>query len=360
MTFIPISRPAIGPEEQTAVAAVLASGQLAQGPQVRAFEEAFAAFAEVPHAVATSSGTSALHLALLAHGVGPGDEVITTAFSFIASANCALFVGARPVFADIEPEAFTLDPAAVARAITPRTRAIIAVHLFGHPCDLGALHDLAAAHGLALIEDACQAHGARWQSRPVGAFGTGCYSFYATKNMTTGEGGLVTTADPALAERVRLLRAHGSPVRYRHERLGYNQRLTDLQAAIGLAQLPKLPGWNAARQANAAGLSARLAGCAHVRLPGVRPGADHVFHQYTVRLVGRDRDAAVETLRAAGVGTGVFYPLPIHQQPLYRELGYTDHLPITEAAAREVLSLPVYPGLTEADLDHIAGAVRAL
>jgi len=367
MSFIPISHPAIGPEEQAAVAAVLASGQLAQGPQVHAFEAAFAAFSGAPHAVATSSGTSALHLALLAHGIGPGDEVITTSFSFIASANCALFVGAKPVFADIEPEAFTLDPAAVERAITPRTRALIPVHLFGHPCDLTALHALAVKHNLALIEDACQAHGAGWQGRPVGAFGTACYSFYATKNMTTGEGGLVTTADEALAERLRLLRAHGSPVRYQHESLGYNQRLTDIQAAIGLAQLPKLPAWNAARQANAAALSARLAGCAHVRLPVVRPGANHVFHQYTLRLLGRDPDgtgagraAAVEALRAAGVGTGVFYPLPIHQQPLYRGLGYTDHLPVTEAAAREVLSLPIYPGLTEANLDHIAGAVRAL
>ena len=360
MTFIPISRPAIGPEEQAAVAAVLASGQLAQGPQVRAFEEAFAAFAGVPHAVAVSSGTTALHLALLAHGLGPGDEVITTAFSFIASANCALFVGARPVFADIEPDAYTLDPAKVEAAITPRTRAILPVHLFGHPSDLTALQAIADRHGLALIEDACQAHGAQWQGRPIGAAATACYSFYATKNMTTGEGGLITTPDAALAERLRLLRAHGSPVRYRHESLGYNFRLTDIQAAIGLSQLPKLPAWNAARRANAAYLTDRLTGLPHVCTPSVRPGAESVFRQYTIRLVDRDRDAAVETLRAAGVGTGVFYPLPIHQQPLYRELGYTDRLPITENAARQVVSLPVYPGLSSADLDHIARAVRAL
>ncbi|MCC7361455.1 MAG: DegT/DnrJ/EryC1/StrS aminotransferase family protein [Anaerolineales bacterium] len=360
MSFIPISRPAIGPEEQAAVAAVLASGQLAQGPQVRAFEEAFAAFVGVPHAVAVASGTAALHLALLAHGLGPGDEVITTAFSFIASANCALFVGARPVFADIEPQAFTLDPAAVEAALTPRTRAILAVHLFGHPCDLTALHALADRHGLVLIEDACQAHGAQWQGRPLGAAATACYSFYATKNMTTGEGGLITTPDAALAERLRLLRAHGSPARYRHASLGYNFRLTDIQAALGLAQLPKLPAWNAARRANAAYLTERLTGLPHVCPPSVHPAAQSVFHQYTLRLVDRDRDAAVETLRAAGIGAGVFYPLPIHQQPLYRGLGYTDRLPITENAARQVLSLPVYPGLTPAHLDHIAQAVRAL
>ena len=360
MSLIPISRPMMESEEQAAVAAVLASGQLAQGPLVREFETRFAAWCGAKYAIATTSGTTALHLALLAHGIGPGDEVITSSFSFVASANCALYAGARPVFADIEPDYFTLDPADVARRLTPRTRAILAVHLFGQPCDLDALAELAAAHHLVLIEDACQAHGARFHGRPVGAGGTACYSFYATKNMTTGEGGMLTTNDEAVAAKARLLREHGSRQRYRHEILGYNWRLTDLQAAIGLAQLPKLEAWNRRRQANAAALTAQLSGCSHVAAPRIRPGATHVFHQYTLRLRGRDRDAAVIAMGQAGVGVGVYYPLPIHQQPLYRDLGYDDHLPCTEAASADVLSVPVHPALSVSDLDRIAAAVRSL
>ncbi len=360
MNVIPVSRPMMGAEEQAAVAAVLASGQLAQGPLVHEFETRFAAWCGAKHAVATSSGTTALHLALLAHGIGPDDEVITPSFSFIASANCVLYAGARPVFADIVPDTFNLDPRAVEQAITPRTRAIIAVHLFGQPSALEALTDLAAQHHLALIQDACQSHGARYGGRPLGVFGTACYSFYATKNMTTGEGGMITTDDDEVAAKARLLREHGSPRRYQHVILGYNARMTDLQAAIGLAQLAKVDAWNRERQANAAALTARLADCGHVTAPPIRPEVTHVFHQYTLRLLGRDREAAVIALRQAGVGTGVYYPAPIHQQPLYRELGYKDHLPVTEQASAEVLSLPVRPGLSEADLDQIAAAVRAL
>ena len=360
MNFIPISRPIIEAEEQAAVAAVLASGQLAQGPRVRDFEAAFAAWCGAKHAVATSSGTTALFLALLAHGIGPDDEVVTPSFSFIASANCAVYVGARPVFADIEPDTFNLDPAEVERRLTPRTRAIVAVHLFGQPCALDAMVDLAARRHLVLIQDACQAHGAEWGGRKLSAFGTACYSFYATKNLATGEGGMITTDDDEVAARARLLREHGSPRRYWHETLGYNARMMDLQAAIGLAQLPKLEARNRQRRANAAALTARLAGCAHVVTPAVRPEATHVFHQYTVRLKGLDRDAAVGRLAQAGIGAGIYYPIPIHQQPVYRNRGYTDHLPCTEAASREVLSLPVHPALTAAELERIADAVLAL
>lgn len=360
MNFIPISHPIIEAEEQAAVAAVLASGQLAQGPIVREFETRFAAWCGAKHAIATSSGTTALFLALLAHGIGHEDEVISPSFSFIASANCALYVGARPVFADIEPDTFNLDLSDLERRISAKTRAIIAVHLFGQPGNLDRLVELARAHGLALIQDACQAHGAQFGGRPLGAFGTACYSFYATKNMTTGEGGMITTDDDAVAVKAKLLREHGSSQRYRHEILGYNARMTDLQAAIGVAQLPKLDAWNHRRQANATVLTAKLAACSHVVTPYTRPGATHVFHQYTVRLKGRDRDAAVATLRAAGIGAGVYYPVPIHQQPLYRDLGYADRLPATEAASLEVLSLPVHPSLSETDLDRIASAVGAL
>jgi dTDP-4-amino-4,6-dideoxygalactose transaminase len=337
---------------------VLDSGQLAQGPKVREFEERFAEWCGVEHAVAVSSGTSALHIALLAHGIGPGDEVITPAFSFVASANCALFVGARPVFADIEPEYFTLDPSAVAGLITPRTRAIVAVHLFGQPCDVDAIAALAREHGLVIVEDACQAHGTRLNGRPVGTWGTACYSFYPTKNMTTGEGGMITTNDAETAERARLIRDHGSRQRYVHEVLGYNLRMTELQAAIGLVQLRKLEAWNAQRQANAAYLTEMLAGTDGVTVPRIRAGATHVFHQYTIRI--RDRDVAVRRLTEHGIGVGVYYPAPIYRQPLYRRLGYDDHLPQAEAASREVLSLPVHPSLTTAELDLIVEAVASL
>jgi perosamine synthetase len=360
MNFIAISHPLMEAEEQAAVAEVLASGQLAQGPRVREFEQRFAAWCGAKHAIATSSGTTALFLALLAHGVGPGDEVVTASFSFIASANCALYAGARPIFADIELDTFTLDPADVERRLTPRTRAILPVHLFGQAANLDALASLSQQRGLVLIQDACQAHGARFGGRPLAAFGTACYSFYATKNMTTGEGGMVTTDDDAVAARARQLREHGSTQRYRHDILGYNARMTDIQAAIGVAQLPKVDEWNRRRQANAAGLTARLGGCPHVSPPVTRPGATHVFHQYTVRLKGCDRDAAVGALHEAGIGAGVYYPVPIHQQPLYQDLGYHDRLPVTEAACAEVLSLPVHPSLCPADLDRIAAAVSAL
>lgn len=355
---VPISRPLIGEEEKAAVLEVLDSGQLAQGPRVREFEDRFAAWCGVEHAVATSSGTGALHITALAHGIGPGDEVITPAFSFIASANCALFVGARPVFADIEPRYFTVDPREVAGRVTPRTCAIVAVHLFGQPCDMDAISELARERNLVLIEDACQAHGARLNGRPVGSWGTTCYSFYPTKNMTTGEGGMITTNDAEIAERARMIRDHGSRQRYVHEILGYNLRMTELQAAIGLVQLAKLEKWTAQRRANAEDLTERMASVEGVVTPSVRTGATHVFHQYTIRI--RDRDVAVEQLTRRGIGVGVYYPTPIHRQPLYRRLGYTDRLPQAEAASREVLSLPVHPSLTTAELDRIVEAVATL
>ncbi len=352
---IPLSRPLLGEEEREAVAAVLASGQLAAGPVVRAFEASFAAFVGARHAVATSSGTTALVAALVAHGIGPGDEVITTPFTFAATANAVLLAGARPVFADIDPATFNLDPRQVAARITPRTKAVIAVHLFGHPCDMDALAPLCRETGLALIEDACQAHGASYRGRRVGSFGTGCFSFYGTKNMVTGEGGMVTTGDDEVARRVRMVINHGMAVLYRHEMLGSNYRLTDLQAAIGLVQLRRLPEFTARRQANARFLMDRLEG---VGLPVIREGCEHVFHQFTVR-VPRDRDGLAAHLERAGVGCAVHYPCPLHRQPLYRGLGYADALPAAEEASRTVLSLPVGPFLERDDLERIVGAVNA-
>jgi dTDP-4-amino-4,6-dideoxygalactose transaminase len=356
--MIPIARPIIGDDEKNAVLEVLSSGQLAQGPKVREFESQFADLCNVEFAIATTSGTSALHVALLAHQIEPGDEVISSPFSFIASANCALFVGAKPVFVDIENDYFTIDPEKIEERITPRTRAIIPVHLYGQPCDMNAINDIAREHNLAIIEDACQAHGAKFEGSPVGSFGTACFSFYPTKNITTVEGGMITTNDPQVVERARLLRDHGSPVRYQHVSLGYNLRMNDMQAAIGLAQLPKLSEWNIQRQANAAYLTNELSKLDGVMTPKVRENVQHVYHQYTIRV--QDRDEAAQKLRDSGIGVGVHYPTPIHMQPLYQELGYQESLPISETASQEVLSLPVHPSLTDSDLKNIVEAVSAL
>lgn len=353
--MIPIAKPLIGEEEKQAVLEVLESGILAQGPRVRAFEEAFAEMCGVRYAVATSSGTTALHIALLAHGIGPGDEVITSSFTFIASANSVLYVGARPVFVDIDPDTFNLNPDLLEAAITPRTRAIIPVHLYGLPCDMGPIMAIAQKRELVVIEDACQAHGAEYRGQKVGSFGTGAFSFYPTKNITSVEGGMITTHDPEIAERCRVIRQHGARRRYYHDELGFNFRMSDVHAAIGLAQLGKLERFNRARQANARYLSAHLKG---VVLPVVPPDRTHVFHQYTIRVPGGKRDALMVYLKERGIGSEVYYPLPVHRQRLYRELGYDDHLPEAERAAEEVLSLPIHPGLTPADLETIVAAVN--
>lgn len=356
--MIPIARPIIGREEEKAILEVIASGQLVQGPKVREFEACFAELCGVQHAVATSSGTTALHIALLAHQIGPGDEVITSPFSFIASANCALYVGARPVFADIEPDFFTIDPVRVEERITAKTKAIIPVHLYGQACDMDAIAEIARKHHLTIIEDACQAHGAAYGNRPVGSFGTACFSLYATKNITTIEGGMLVTNDSQIADRARLIRNHGSPRNYEHVMLGYNMRLTDLAAAIGLVQLNHLKKWNSIRQENAAYLTAKLSKVEGIVTPKNREQAEHVFHQYTIRIP--DRDHSAQKLREQGVGVSIHYPTPIHRQPLYQELGYCDVLPIAEAASREVLSLPVHPSLTQDDLDLIVRTVERL
>lgn len=355
--MIPIACPLLGTEEQAAVASVLASGQLARDKRVVAFEQRFAEFCQVREAVAVSSGTAALHLALLAHDIGPGDEVITTPFSFVATANAIRVVGARPVFVDIEPDTYNIDPMLVEAAITARTKAILPVHLYGNPIDMQRLEMLAAEHHLTIIEDACQAHAATVNGKSVGSFGTGCFSFYATKNMTTGEGGMVTTNDPVIAERVRLLHDHGQKERYHCVEVGYNLRMTEMQAAIGLVQIEKLPQFTEQRIANAAYLTERLSGW--LQTPIARPGHRHVYHQYAIR-VPRGRDAWAHALHERGIATAVHYPTPIHQEPPYQEYGFNVSLPIAEAAAKQVLSIPVHPALSQQDLATIAREVITL
>jgi len=356
---IPVASPQMEDEEKQAVMAVLDSGQLAQGPVTEAFEREFAQWCGVTHAVALSSGTAALHLLMLAHGIKEGDEVITSPFTFIASANAALFVGARPVFVDIEPDTYCLDPAKVEAAITPRTKALMPVDLYGHPAQVDELRRIADRHGLVLIEDACQAHGAAIGGRKAGALGVSAtFSFYPTKNMTTGEGGMVTTDDPAVAEKVAVLRQHGAAHKYHHDVLGYNFRMTELAAAIGRAQLAKLDRFNERRRRNASLLDEGLAGIAGVATPKERAGYRHAYHQYTVRVAG-DRDRFQQRLGELGIGSAVHYAVPVHRQPLYLSLGYGQvSMPESERAASQVLSIPVHQALTDGDLDRIVDAVR--
>lgn len=355
--MIPISKPQFGDEELALLREVLESGIVAQGSKVAQFEKEFAELSHTKHAVAVSSGTTALQAALLAHGIGPGDEVITSPFTFIASANSILYTGAKPRFVDILPDTFNIDPSLIEAAITPHTKAIMPVHLYGLMADMDAIMDIARRHNLVVIEDAAQAHGATYKGRYAGSFGTGCFSLYATKNMTSAEGGMVTTDDDAIAERVKLLRAHGSHVRYYHEILGYNFRMTDLHAAVGLAQLRKLEGFNERRRLNAEFLSQHITKA----ITPVQPeGYGHVWHQYTIRVTNMNRDEALEKLKAAGIGTGVFYPVPVYRQKVYLDRGYTDHLPVTEMVTRQVLSLPVHAALSPSDLEAIVDAVENL
>ncbi|MGD2148900.1 MAG: DegT/DnrJ/EryC1/StrS family aminotransferase [Anaerolineae bacterium] len=353
--MIPIAKPLVGDEEKRGILEVLESGMLAQGPRVKALEEAFADYCGVRHAVATSSGTTALHLALLAHGIGEGDEVITSPFTFISSANTILFTGAKPVFVDIDPNTFNIDPSQIASAVTPRTRAIMPVHLFGLTADMGSIVDLAEAHDLAIIEDACQAHGAEYLGERAGTFGTGCFSFYPTKNMTAAEGGMITTNDEQVADACRVARQHGMRRRYYHDELGYNYRMTDVHAAIGLAQLQKLERFNQTRIANAGYLTQHLEG---VVTPFVPDGYRHVFHQYTIRVPRGRRDALREALADRGIGSAVYYPVPVHRQQVYQERDYTQAHPESERAAEEVLSLPVHPALSRQELGAIVAAVN--
>lgn len=351
--MISIAQPFIGKEELAAVERVLRSGNLAGGPEVASFEEEFSELVGGHECVATNSGTSALHLAMLAAGIGPGDEVIVPSFTFAATANAVALTGAKPVFADIDDQTYCLSPDSVAASVTARTAAIMPVHLYGQMADMNALGLIADKHGLALFEDACQAHQASRDGQRAGAVGYfGAFSFYPTKNMTAGEGGMVTTADPLLARKVRLLRNQGMATRYDNEIVGFNARMSDVHAAIGRVQLSRLPGWTRARQGNAATLDARLFA---VKTPVTTPNTAHVFHQYTVRVPDNKRDKLANDLRSYGIGTGIYYPRPVHTLPAY---ALDSELPNTDVAAREVLSLPVHPHLNDADLARIAEAVN--
>lgn len=362
-TKINIASPQIGKEEIKAVTGVLKSGMLAQGPKVKEFEEKFAKFIGVKYAVATSSGTTALEVAIRAHEIGPGDEVITTPFTFIASANAILYTGARPVFVDIDESSFNLDPEKIEKAINKKTKAIMPVHLYGNPCEMGEIMRVARKHKLAVIEDACQAHGAEYKGKKVGSFGAGAFSLYPTKNMTTGEGGMLTTNSKEIYDKANLLRAHGSRVKYYHDILGYNYRMTDLEAAIGIEQLKKLNKFNQIRLKNAKYLNKYLSRIEGIIVPEPQNHAKHVYHQYTIRITqlnGLCRDEVLDKLTQAGIGTAVFYPLPINEQKVYKDLGYKSDTPIAAKISKEVISLPVHPGLKQKDIEYIIKTLHTI
>ena len=355
--MIRIAEPVIGPEEEQAVLDVLRSGRLVQGPRVAEFEAAFASYLGVEHAVAVSSGTSALVIALTAHGIGEGDEVLVPTFTYAATANAVLLVGAQPVLVDICADTFAIDVELGGAAVTPNTRAIIPVHLFGHPGDIVAIRALAEKHGLVVVEDACQALGATWQGSEIGASGTACFSFYATKAIATGEGGMIVTGDDRVAGLARKLRNQGEGERYVTELLSGNHRMTEIAAALGLAQLTRLDDGNDKRRKNAAWLSEHLTG---VTTPTELPDAHHVYQQYTIRVDDGRRYGLQRALADADIEAVPYYTRLLHQQPLYQERGIGGSFPVAEAASREVLSLPVHPGLSAADLERIAATVNSV
>ncbi|MCL6481884.1 MAG: DegT/DnrJ/EryC1/StrS family aminotransferase [Firmicutes bacterium] len=349
---------AIRDEIRLAFDEVLETQQFILGPQLTALEQQIARRCGVRLGVGVASGTDALVLTLRALGLGPGHEVIVPAFSFIATASAVILTGARPVFADIEPLYFTLDPASVETRVTPKTRAIIAVHLYGHPAPIEALREIARHHHLFLIEDNAQALGATWRGRPTGSFGiAGCLSFYPTKNLGAyGDAGMVVTDSEELARHVRTMRNHGQAEKYVSTELGWNSRLDELQAAVLRVKLRHLDSWTLRRQAVAARYTELLASLEPIRVPRIAPLATHVFHQYTIRVANRDAVAA--RLAEQGIATAVHYPVPLHLQPVFAHLeGHRGQCPVAERAAEEVLSLPMYPELSDAQIERVASAL---
>jgi len=351
---IPVSKPIIGRDVRKAVNKVLRSGNLTQGPEVAAFEREFSQFVNERECVAVNSGTSALHLALLSLSIGAGDEVIIPSFTFAATANSVALTGAKPVFMDIDIKTYNIDPNLIENAITPSTKAIQVVHLYGLPADMTKIVEIAKRHNLFIIEDAAQAHNAAINGQPVGTFGdAAAFSFYPTKNMTSGEGGMIVFKDKDAARLARLYRNQGMEKRYQNEIVGFNLRMTDIHAAIGRTQLKHLSKWSRKRQDNAMTLSSQLQ---NVVTPFTPAGFSHVFHQYTIR-VPKNRDAFADSLSKAGVGNSVYYPTQVHKLPSFNS---SFSLPQTQLATETVLSLPVHPSLSKQELRRVANSVNSL
>ena len=363
--MIPITVVEVEPRAKELVAQVLDSGRLAQGPMVERFEELVARMCGTRHAVAVSNGTISLVAALQAAGIGPGDEVVTSPFTFVASVNAILESGAKVRFADIDPETFNMSPSSLEERMSGSTAAIMPVHLYGQAAEMGSIMSIADAAGVPVIEDAAQAHGASHGDTMVGGFGIGSFSFYATKNVSTGEGGAVTTDDDSVADRLRLLRNQGMRERYVYEVAGHNYRMTELQAAVGIPQLERLDEINEARRSNASALSEKLRGTPGIIVPTVADGSTSVWHQYTIRVTegsAIDRDSMVTGLETAGIGCGIYYPRTAYDYQCYRSNPdvVIDDCPEAERAAAQVVSLPVHPYLSTAELDTIGSTVRSL
>lgn len=349
--MINIAKPLIGQEEQDAVKRVLESGIIACGPVTAEFEKNFASYVGTKHAISTTSGTTALHLALLSIGIKPGDEVIVPSFTFIATANPVLFCNAKPVFCDIDSKTFNIDVDKIESLISEKTKAIIPVHLYGHPADMKPITEIAEKHNFAVIGDACQSHGAKYDGKMIGSFSDmECFSFYPTKNMTTSEGGMITTNNDEIAELAFSIRNHGREQTkwgYEHGRVGYNYRMTDITAAIGIEQLKKLPSFISKRRENAKYFDENLKG---VETPFVIENAEHAYHQYTIKC--KNRDSLIENLKRNEIGFGIYYPKPLHQYNHLSQFGHSD-LMVSEQIANEVLSIPVHPALSSDDLEKI-------
>jgi len=365
--MIPINKPSIGKEEIKAVVKVLKSGMLTSrtesGSMTKLFEEEFAKFMEVRYAFAVNSGTAALHLSLLASNIRHGSEVIVPSFTFVSTAETVVLSGAKPVFVDIIPDTYNIDPGEIRKAVTKKTEAIIPVDLFGLPADVKPIREIADEHDLMIIEDAAQAHGAEYRGKPVGSFADlACWSFYASKNMTTGEGGMITTNSDDYAGKLPYMRSHGEKEEYVSSMVGGNFRMPEIEAAIGHAQLKKLPSFLKLRQRNAERLGERLRGVDKLQLPIVPKGYRHSWYLFTVRLKDADkkkRDMVVSELRKLGIGAAVYYPVPIHLMPFYRKFS-KNRLPETERAAEQVFSLPVHPAVTTEQIDYISDSLQKL
>lgn len=355
--MISLAKPLLGEEEKTAVIDVLNSGMLASGPVTEKFEKEFAEFIGTKYAIATASGTTALHLGLLSLGVKKGDEVIIPAFSFVATANSPLFCEAIPVFCDIDPQTFNIDPDKIEELITKKTKVIMPVHLYGQAADMEPILEIANKHDLKIFGDACQAHGAKYNGNMVGSFGDlECFSFYPTKNMTTSEGGMITTNNEEIAEKASSLRNHGREKTkwgYEHGCLGYNYRTTDIASAIGFEQLKKLPMFNKKRQENAHFLNKNLDRIDEIKIPYVLPKCEHVYHQYTI--ICKNRENIIQTLKEHDIGYGIYYPKPLHFYPHLKKYAHKN-LKCAEETAQKVVSIPVHPALTNSDLNKIVDA----
>lgn len=357
--MINIAQPSVGDEEIEAVVQVMHSGMLAQGDVTCEFEKRFAEYCNIPHAVGVNSGTAALHMGLLALGIQPGDEVIVPSFTFIATASAVSMCGAKPVIVDVKNDTYTIDPNEISKNITGKTKAVIGVHLFGHPFDIDPVVEICDDNNLLLVEDAAQAHGAEYKGKKVGGFGKiGCFSFYPTKNMTTGEGGMVTTSDNNIDQKLRRLINHGQGKKYLHTELGYNTRMTNISAAIGNVQLGKLDLMNERRAENAEVYN-KCISAEGIILPFCRNDSKHVWHQYVIEIdedFPLDRNELAKYIKDHGIGTAVHYPVPVHMQPLYS--GNNFSCPKSVRLATRVLSLPVHPGVSTTDCRYISRVIN--